>query len=103
MYGYFGILSVVVVVLCSAPTAYTRLCRGLEYLLKKIPYFIIFYLKLEYLVEFLIFYADLLRSSTTLPYNRTNITKNAWYLRLVTYFFTKLSQNVYLINTHIFI
>ena len=38
--GNFGILSVVI---CSASTAYTSLCRGWKYLLK-MPYFIKYYL-----------------------------------------------------------
>ena len=55
--GNFGILSVVVV--CSASTAYTSLCRGLKYLLK-IIYIILVY---PNVARFLNFLDSLLRQS----------------------------------------
>ena len=89
----FGILSVAF----SASRAYLSLCRSLKYLLK-IPYFI---QDCSNVVGVLIFEALCLGRSKTLPYVWKKYLKNKRHLRLVTHIFTKLSQNVFLFNTHI--
>ena len=77
----------------------SSLCSGLKCLLK-VRYIIL----VELLwIRFLIFKTVFLCRSTTLPYVWKIYHKNEWYLRLVVPIFTKLSQNVYLVNTHIFI
>ena len=91
-----GILSVVCRSLCPA---YTILCRGLGYL-PKVRYIIL----VDPLWDgFLIFETVFLSRSATLPYVWKQYHKNEWRLRLVTHIFTKLSQNVCLINIHILI
>ena len=92
--GNFGIMSVVYVVF-GAHLAFTSLCRGLKYLLKILnsirdqptwPDF-----------SFLtMFYAGC-------PIFEKVYHKNKQYLWLVTYIISKFSQNLCLINTHIFI
>ena len=96
--GNSGILTVVVGVWILAPT-YTSLCRGLTYS-QKVRYIIVVY---PLRARFLIFETVLLGRSATLPYVWKIHHKNEWHLCLVAYIFTKLSQNVYLINTHILI
>ena len=95
----FVFLSVFVVVICSASTSYTSLCRGLKNLLK-IPYFSQDY---SNVVGFLIIETLCLGRSKTLPYVCKKYHKIERRLSLVAYIFTKLSQNVFLINFNIHI
>ena len=81
-----------IVIIWSASKAYTSLCRGLKYLLK-LRYIILIYLKVAW---FLIFETLCLDSC---PMSE----KNELLFCLVIHSFTKLSQNVFLINTHILI
>ena len=85
-----------VVVVCSAFTAYTSLCRCLKYLIE-ISYFIQEYPKV---VGFSIF-KTLLGQVETLPYVWKKYYKNERHFCLVTHIFAKLSQNVCLFNMHI--
>ena len=85
---------------CSASAAYTSLGRGLKYLLK-IPHFILDY---SNVAGFLIFSNLCLGRSKTLTYvQKKKYHKNERSLSLVTHIFTKISQNVCLINAHILI
>ena len=79
----------------SASTAYTSLCRGLKYLLK-VRYTIPNY---PNVVKFLIFETLCLGRA----YVWKKFHKNERHLSLVTHTFTKLSQNVCLINKHILV
>ena len=72
--GIFGILSVVVVVVCSAPTAYISLCRNI-------------YLK-TYYIQNCPNVAGFLKKKH----------KSEWHFCLVTYILTKPSQKLFLIN-----
>ena len=71
----------------------------MKYLLK-VPFIIQNYANL---VGFLIFETLCLGSSKTLPYVWKKYHKNQQRLCLVRHSFTKLSQNIYLTNTHILI
>ena len=81
---------------CSASVVYTSLWRGLKYLLK-VLYIIQYYPKVA---VFFIFKALCINRLKTLPYVWKNIPK---MIGRLTHIPTKLSQNVYLINTHILI
>ena len=78
--------------------AYHNLCRGLKYL-SKIRYTT---LVMSNVAGFLIFETVFSYRLATLPYILKKYHKNERHLRLVTHIFTKLSQNMCLINTHIF-
>ena len=86
-------------VVCNASTAYNSLYRGLKHLLK-IPYFIKYY---PNVAGFLIFKTFCLGRSKTLTYVMKKYHKNEWHLCFITQSFTKLLQNVRLINTRILI
>ena len=73
--------------LCLAPT-YTSLCRGLEYL----PKVGICIISTRRIFDF----RDRLSGNTALCLK--NISKNERHLHLVEFIFTKLSQNVCLVN-----
>ena len=85
-----------VVVGVVAP-AYTSLCIGLEYLLK-VRYIIL--TEPDFRFATLFFFCHGMK---TLPYVWKVYHENGRHLRLVAHIFTKLSQNVCLINTHILI
>ena len=91
-------MSVVAVIcrLCPCSRLH-QLIRGLKYLLK-VRYIIVVY---PWQARFLIFKTVFLGRSATLPYVWKIYHKNDWHLRLVAHRCTKLSQNMYLINTHI--
>ena len=91
-FSNFGILCIVV---CSASTAYTSLCRNLNYLLK------IIYITLVYsnVGGYLIFETHCLGRSKILPHVWKKYHDNERHFCLVTQSFTKLSLNVCLINT----
>ena len=98
----FGILSVVCClcsVVCSASTACNSLCRCLKYFLR-VRYIILVYPIMDL---FSIFETLCLGKSKTLPYVWKLYHKNERHLCLVANSFTKLSQNVSLINSHILI
>ena len=82
---------------CSMSTVYTTLCRGPKYLLK-VRYIILVY---PNVTRFLIFKVFCLGRSKTLPYVWKKHYKNWRYLCLLKHIFTKLSQNVCLIDIHI--
>ena len=84
----------------SAPTVCTTsLCRDLEYLLK-IPYSIQDHHNVaEFLILLGYFFGQVDNTALCLKKYR----KNEWHLCLVAHIFTKHSQNVCLINTHILI
>ena len=91
--------AVVVVVVCVLAPAYTSLCRELKYS-PKVGYIIV----VDPLwTGFLIFETVFLDRTATLPYVWKIHHKNEWHLCLVAHRFTKLSQNVYLVNTHILV
>ena len=79
------------VVVCSASTTYTSLCRGLKYLLK-VRFIILVY---PNVARFSIFKTLCLGKSKTLSYVWINKNKSERHLCLVTNSFTKLNQNVY--------
>ena len=86
-------------VLCITFTAYTSLCRSLEYWLK-IVYFTVVY---PNVVGFLISYTVFCCRMDTLPYVWKYYHKNERRLCVVAHSFTKLSQYVCLINTQILV
>ena len=83
------------VVICVLAPAYTCLCRDLKYLLK---------FRYSILVDLngTGFLTVFLGRSATLSYIWKIHHKNERFLRLVAHIFTKISQNVCLVNTHIF-
>ena len=95
--GYFSVPLCSVV--CSASTAYISLCRGLKYL-PKVRYIISNH---PNVVRFLIFETLCLGKAKTLTYVWTKFQKNERHLSLVTHSFTKLPQNMCLINTQILV
>ena len=96
----FGLLSVVVVVVvCSAFLAYISICRGLEKLLKIT--FIIW--NHPNVAGFLIFNTVFFAGRQHCPMSENENNKNERHFCLISCIFTKLSQNVCLINTHILI
>ena len=83
---------------CITSTAYTSLCRGLKYLLK-IGYIILDYSgEAEFLISYTVF---LLQDGKTSLCLKIISQKYLQYLRLVTHSFTKLSQYMCSVNTHI--
>ena len=84
---------------CSASTTYTSLCIDLKYILK-VRYIILNY---PNVAQFLIFETLCLGRAKTLTYVLEKFHKNERHLSLVAHSYTKLSQNVCLINMHIFI
>ena len=97
-------LSVVVVVgvLCSASTAYTGLFRGLKYLLK-VRYIIPNHPNVARFLIFETFFEQSKNIGLCLNLSEKYIKNFKGHLSLVKHSFTKLSNNVCLINTHILI
>ena len=86
-------------VVSSMSAVYTRLFRGLKYLLK-VPYIMRNYSNVD---RYLIFKTLYLDRSKTLPNVRKKYHKNERHLCLVRHNSTKLSQNMCQIDTHILI
>ena len=84
---------------CGKLPAYPRLYRGLEYLLK-VRYIILVVLKVTELLMFKFVFSG---RSAKMSYVWKVRHKNEWHLRLVAHIFSKVSQNICLINTHILI
>ena len=85
-------------VVCLSSTAYTDLCRGQKYLLK-VRYIILNYPNVARFLILRLFVWTGQKHDVCLKKNH----KNERHLGLVTHSFTKLSQNVCLIKTHILI
>ena len=86
-------------VVCSASTTYTSLCRDLKYLLK-VGYILVVYLNVA---SFFDFRDPSFGQVENIALCLNKYHKNERHLCLVTNSFTRLSQNVCLISTHLFI